>query len=192
MSNVSFERDLPILKENRMKSLVPGRSFGIAIAGSAALLVAVAVGFGSLAAAQDQSAATTKDLIFARKVLMDSIGTNMDELEGIAGSANVDLAHGRDHADIASVMLMAFPHLFAASSNEWKPNVALDPGTDTFASPDVWTKFADFYKRAMDASKLAYDVSRAQKADDFKRAVAQLRGACDSCHALYYKTPTPP
>ena len=163
----------------------------IAFAMGGALLAAGTLGIGSVAIGQDQSAATTKDLIFARKVLMDSISENMDELEAIAGAAKVDLDHGRSHADIVSVMLLAFPHLFAPSSNQWKPNVELDAGTDTFASPDVWTKYADFYKRAADASKLAYEVSRAQKADDFKASVSQLRVACDSCHGLYLKAQTP-
>jgi cytochrome c556 len=163
----------------------------IAFAIGGALLAAGTFAIGSVAIGQDQSAATTKELIFARKVLMDSISENMDELEAIAGAPKVDLEHGRSHADIASVMLLAFPHLFAPSSNQWKPNVELDAGTDTFASPDVWTKYADFYKRSADASKLAYEVSRAQKADDFKASVAKLRVACDACHALYLKAQTP-
>ena len=149
----------------------------------------VAVGLGSVALSQDQSSATPKDVIFARKILMDSIGRNMDDLEANAGSSKVDLTEGKDHADIVSVMLMAFPHLFPPKSNEWKPNVALDPGTDTFAAPEVWTSYADFYKRAAAASKIAYNASRAEKEADFKAAIGELRVACDSCHAIYYKTP---
>ncbi|MEA2906860.1 MAG: hypothetical protein QOI12_4247 [Alphaproteobacteria bacterium] len=163
----------------------------IAVGTGGALLAAGALGLGPAALGQDQSADTTKDLIFARKVLMDSISDNMDELEAIAGAAKVDLDHGRSHADIVSVMLMAFPHLFAPNSNQWKPNVELDAGTDTFAAPEIWTQYADFYKRSADASKLAYDVSRAQKAEDFKGSVAKLRIACDSCHGLYLKPQTP-
>jgi cytochrome c556 len=149
----------------------------------------VAVGLGSVALSQDQSIATPKDVIFARKILMDSIGHNMDELEANAASAKVDLTEGKDHADIVSVMLMAFPHLFPPSSNQWKPNVERDPGVDTFAAPEVWTSYADFYKRAAAASKIAYNASRAEKEADFKAAIAELRVACDSCHGVYYKTP---
>ena len=86
---------------------------------------------------------------------------------------------------VRSVMLMAFPHLFPPSSNQWKPNADLDPGTDTFASPDVWSKFPDFYQRAAGASKTAYDMSRADKIDDFKTHARELRIICDTCHALY-------
>src|SRR3954466_3413445 len=86
-----------------------------------------------IALAQDQSAATTKDLIFARKIMMDSIGNNMDEIDTMLQTGRIDLAEGREHADTISVMLMAFPHLFPPNSDQWKPNVAHDPGTDTFA-----------------------------------------------------------
>src|SRR4030095_5106010 len=110
--------------------------------------------FGTVALSQDRGAAPPKETIFARKILMDSIGRNMDDIEANAGSAKVDLAEGRDHADIISVMLMAFPHLFPPSTNEWKANVARDPGRDTYAAPDVWTAFADFYARASAASQV--------------------------------------
>jgi cytochrome c556 len=136
---------------------------------------------------QERGATPPKETIFARKVLMDSISTNMDELEANAGSAKIDLAEGRSHADIVSVMLMAFPHLFPQSTNEWKPNVDRDPGSDTYAAPEIWTRFADFYKRAQDAAQVAYKASRAETEQAFKEQVAQLRVACDSCHGAYMK-----
>jgi hypothetical protein len=37
------------------------------------------------------------------------------------------------------------------------------------------------------ASKTAYDISRADKADDFKKHVQELRTACNACHAAYLK-----
>jgi len=136
---------------------------------------------------QDRGATPPKETIFARKILMDSIGHNMDELEANASSDKVDLTEGRDHADIVSVMLTAFPHLFPQNTNEWKPNVDRDPGTDTYAAPEVWSGFADFYKRARDAAQVAYKASRAETERAFKDQVGQLRVACDSCHAIYMK-----
>jgi cytochrome c556 len=130
---------------------------------------------------------TIKETIFARKILMDSIGRNMDELEANASSTKIELAEGRDHADTVSVMLMTFPHLFPPSTNEWKPNGDRDPGTDTFAAPEIWTGFADFYKRARDAADVAFKASRAETEPAFKHQVARLRLACDSCHAIYMK-----
>jgi cytochrome c556 len=150
-------------------------------------VAATLIGASLTASAQDQSAATAKDVIFARKTVMDTLSDNMDQIEGMIAANKIDLADAHEHADTVSVMLMAFPHLFPPSSNQWKPNVDLDPATDTFASPDVWTKFADFYKRANDASKTAYDMSRAEKADELKAKTEQLRTACNGCHAAYLK-----
>jgi len=143
---------------------------------------------GPPAPGQDERAGVAKDAIFARKILMSTISTSMDELEGmIASSKGVDLAEGRAHGDIISILFMAFPHLFPPDTNQWRPQVERDPGRDTYASPDLFTNYADFYARAASASKTAFRVSRAQKEDDFKKQVAELRVACDSCHGRYLK-----
>jgi cytochrome c556 len=112
----------------------------------------------------------------------------MDILETMTTSGNLDLAEGREHADLISIMLMAFPHMFPPGTNQWKAKVDRDPGTDTYASPDVWTNFADFYQRAASASKIAFEASHTKMAEEFKFHVSQLRKACDSCHAAYQKT----
>ena len=147
-------------------------------------------GTGRAARAQDQSADTPKDKIFARKILMVTIDRNMDALEQMVRSGKpIDFDDASEHADTISVMLMAFPHLFPPGSNQWKANNPdPDPVADTFASPDVWSKFSDFYKRAADASKTAFDISRADKPDELKTRTTELRGACNACHALYLKT----
>jgi cytochrome c556 len=112
----------------------------------------------------------------------------MDELETMTGSDKaINLTEGHEHADNISVLLMAFPHLFAAATNQWKPNVERDPGRDTYASPDLFTHYADFYARAASASKTAFRASRAEKESEFRNYVAELRVACDSCHGLYLK-----
>ena len=145
------------------------------------------IALGPAAWGQERGVTPPKETIFARKILMDSISSNMDELEANASSAKVDLAEGRNHADIVSVMLMAFPHLFPQNTNEWKPNVDRDPGSDTYAAPEIWARFADFYKRAGDAAQIAFKASRAETEQAFKDEVAQLRVACDSCHGVYLK-----
>jgi cytochrome c556 len=140
------------------------------------------------ASGEDQSVAIAKDAIFARKILMDTIGTNMDELETMTTSdKGVNLTEGHEHADNISIMLMAFPHLFPPNTNQWKPNVERDPGRDTYAAPGLWESYSDFYAQAARASKIAYNASRSQQESDFKKFVAELRVACDSCHAVYLK-----
>src|SRR5262249_62404083 len=88
--------------------------------------------------------------------------------------------------NIASI-LAAFPHLFPPSSNRWRDNVNLDPVKDPFASPDIWTEFADFSRRAAAAAATALELRRADNEDDVKRLYRALGIACDTCHALYMK-----
>jgi cytochrome c556 len=151
---------------------------------AACVLAASHVVFG-----QDQGMTPPKDTIFARKIMMGAIDMNMDEIETmLLPEGKLNLAEGTEHADTISIMLMAIPHLFPASTNQWKPNVDRDPATDTFASPDLWTNFADFYKRAGDASNTALEAARARKAEDFRARIVELRAQCNACHALYQKT----
>jgi len=164
----------------------PRRRTAVAIAAAGLATSLLATSF--VAMAQDQSAATAKDAIFARKTMMSSLSDNMDQIESMISTGKIDLADAHDHADTISVMLMAFPHLFPPSTNQWKPNVDRDPGTDTYASPDVWSKFPDFYQRAASASKTAYDMSRADKVDELKTRAKELRVDCNACHELYLKT----
>jgi len=159
----------------------------IAIGICLALVVAAHLGLSPIVLAQDQSAATAKDVIFARKIMMDTIGTNMDEIDTMLQTGKIDLTEGREHADIISVMLMAFPHLFPPHSDQWKPNVDRDPGTDTFAAPEVWKTYSNFYEQAAFASKTAYKASRATDEAEFKKFGAELRAACDTCHSTYLK-----
>jgi cytochrome c556 len=143
----------------------------------------------STAAAQNEAMAPPKDTIFARKIVMATIDMNMDEVETmLAPGGKLNDADAREHLDSISVLLMAFPHLFPSQTNQWKPGVDRDPALDTFASPELWNAFPDFYKRAGAASKIALDASRATRIVDFKALVAELRGACNSCHTSYLKT----
>ena len=114
-----------------------------------ALLVGMAMAGAAGASAvsrEEQASPPPKDTIFARKIIMDSIGSNMDEIETMTSSpAKISMSEAHEHADMISVMLQAFPHLFPPATNQWKPNVARDAATDTFASPNVWTNYSDFY-----------------------------------------------
>jgi cytochrome c556 len=143
----------------------------------------------AIARAQEQGVAPPKDTIFARKIMMGAIDMNMDEIETmLAPEGKLILADGTEHADTISIMLMAMPHLFPVSTNQWKPNVERDPATDTYAAPELWTNFADFYKRAANASKTALEAARARRAEDFRARIGELRAQCNACHALYQKT----
>jgi cytochrome c556 len=129
----------------------------------------------------------TSDVIAARKLLMDSIMNNMDKIQEMISERRIDLGVSRECADNIASMLAAFPHLFPPSSNQWKEDVDLDPVRDTFASPDIWTDFADFSRRSAAAANTALELRRADNEDDVKRLYRALGVACDTCHALYMK-----
>ena len=162
----------------------PVRSACRFAAAVAALVIAVAA---EPASAQDQP--VPSDTIFARKILMGAIDMNMDEIETmLAPEGKLMLSDAQQHAETISTMLMAFPHLFPPATNQWNPGADRDPATDTFASPDLWSNFADFYRRASEASKIAWDASRAKRPDEFRSLIGQLRQRCNACHALNLKT----
>src|SRR5450631_467457 len=154
---------------------------GVSRAVAAAAVAWTVAAFPDGARAQELPAA--KDTIFARKILMGAIDMNMDEIETmLAPEGKLDLAEGQEHSETISTMLMAFPHLFPPATNQWKAGAARDPATDTFASPELWTNFADFYARATEASKIAWNASRARRAADFRNLIVQLRERCNGCH----------
>src|SRR6478672_4520573 len=90
-----------------------------AITLSLAFLIGGNPGPNWVALGQEDNTAITKDLIFARKIMMDTIGANMDEIDTMLQTGKIDLTEGREHADMISVMLMAFPHLFPPNSDQW-------------------------------------------------------------------------
>jgi cytochrome c556 len=106
----------------------------------------------------------------------------------LAPEGKLELNDAQEHAETISTMLMAFPHMFPPATNQWKQGAERDPATDTFAAPDVWTNFTDFYARAMAASKVAWAASRAKRAVDFRPLIVQLREQCNACHAINMKT----
>jgi cytochrome c556 len=150
-------------------------------------LAAVLIATGIAAMAQDRNVAAAKDVILARKTLMNTIGDEMDRISNMISLRQFDLDDAHKHADNISVMLMTFPHLFPPSSDQWRENADRDPATDTIASPDIWTDFADFYRRAAAAAKTADEIRRAPDEDEVKRLHRALWIACDTCHSLYLK-----
>ena len=158
-------------------------SLNRAVMGTIAIVVAC---LAAPSFAEDQP--LPKDTIFARKTAMGEIDMNMDEVETmLAPGGKLDLADAREHAEVISTLLMVFPHLFPPSTNQWKQGAERDPATDTFANPAIWSNFADFYKRATEASKIAWQAAGAKRPEDFRPLIKELRVRCNACHALNMK-----
>jgi cytochrome c556 len=148
-------------------------------------LAAVVLGSGVAALAQDK-ALPPGDIIAARKTLMSVIARNMYPLDEMVYTGKINLPRGRAHADSIAAMMQAFPLLFPAHTNAWKPGTA-DPASATFADPHIWEQFDFFYKESMAASKYAFDASRAETEAQFRKNVQELRLTCDGCHATFQK-----
>jgi cytochrome c556 len=160
-------------------------ALGFAIAASAAMLICAGTSF--LALAQDGSATQIREVILARKTVMNCIMGKMDKITGMISSRQINREEAREQASQISAMLMAFPHLFPPASNQWRENSDLDPAADTIASPDIWADYSDFYGRAAAAWRTADELSRASDDEEIKRLYRALGIACDTCHALYLK-----
>jgi cytochrome c556 len=155
----------------------------VLIASCLAIALATSIALPLVSRAQD----ATTDVIAARKLLMNSIMNNMDKIQEMISERRIDPGVSRECADNIASMLAAFPHLFPPTSNQWKEDVDLDPVKDTFASPDIWTEFADFSRRSAAAAATALELRRADNEDEVKRLYRALGIACDTCHALYMK-----
>jgi cytochrome c556 len=169
----------------------PPRTLPLMSVRAARVCLAAALATMSLAApAQDapSGAQLTAAVISARKTMMDFMCDRMAQIEAMIGQGRVDVAFAQASGEAISAMLQAFPHLFPPRSNRWRPDDP-DPVGQTLASPGIWTSFADFYRQAADAAKIADAMGRADTAEDVKSRARELRIVCDSCHALYLEEP---
>jgi cytochrome c556 len=179
-----------ILAPSRKDSSLLARLLRLGAASLGALLLgAVLTGGLDVRAQQDAGPDRATDTILARKTLSDAFCDKMDLIEKAARSRARIPDAARDAADTISVLLLAFPHLFPPTSNRWTPDGNVDPVAETLASPEIWSDFPGFYRRAKDASRIAFTLSRAPTDEEFRTLTMDLRVACDSCHALYLEEP---
>jgi cytochrome c556 len=142
-----------------------------AAAASAAWLVAVGFGVGTIAA--DNNA----DLVQKRIDMMKSQGPHLkpiaDFLKGAGGSENL-ATNAQAVADNAKTIPALFP-----------------PGSITDKSralPDIWQKWDDFQAKAKDLETAAEKLAEVAKTGDKAQIEPQLKAvgqACGACHKAY-------
>jgi cytochrome c556 len=173
--------------------LSPKRISGsLAVAATLALLV---TGSSSMKArSEDRVPGLTgidrsDDVIQARQLLMDSIESEMMDIEIALELTAPQFNDLKARADRISTMLTAFPHLFPPQT---KPGVAANGSTiNTTATLALWRNFDAFYDMAKGAATTALDGAQASTLDQFREHVKRLRVSCDGCHAQYMKVPGP-
>src|SRR5258708_13206298 len=137
-------------------------SRGLRFRPAAALAIGVLIA-APFALGQEPSGPPPKDTIFARKILMGAIDMNMDAIETmLAPNGKLDAAEAQEHADTISIMLMSFPHMFPAGTNQWQPGADRDPATDPYPPPEVWASIADFYQHPPPPPNLPHQTTTPQ------------------------------
>ena len=120
------EEALPASERWIMTGSSARRRLGTMSGGALATVIVVCV--VSKAPGQDQSTATPNATIYARKSVMDTISDKMDRIEAaVSSNKKIDYDAVREDADVISVLLQAFPHMFPLSTNQWKPNATAIP-----------------------------------------------------------------
>src|SRR5215468_3147142 len=104
-----------------------------------ALLGCAALWPGTVAVGQGED--TVKDIIWARKILMSTVGDKSDQIRAMISERDIDLERARALGRTISVLMATFPHLFPPASNRWKEGADQDPVSDTIAAPEIWDDF---------------------------------------------------
>jgi cytochrome c556 len=133
--------------------------------------------------------AEPEELIEARRVLMDRAEELMKPIDGFTVGESADPQELRANAMTIEAMLLAVPHLFPPTTNRFDPE-AHDP--PTLALPAIWQRFAAFETFAENAERAATALAMSEDGEPLRAASAQLRSACDACHAGFMKPYTPP
>ncbi len=130
-----------------------------------------------------------EELVEARRVLMIQMEPLMRPIDAFTAGEPADLSTLRSAAATLEAMLLAFPHLFPPTTNQYDPTVRESP---TFALPTIWQDFAMFRSLSEEAATAAATIAAADDAEALRTAGRSLRESCDSCHAHFTKPYAPP
>jgi cytochrome c556 len=130
-----------------------------------------------------------EEVIEARRVLMVEAERLMKPIDGFIVGESANAALLRENAASLEALLLALPHLFPPTTNQFDPS-AHDPPTT--ALPTIWQRFPAFLTFAESAERAAAALRDANDTDALSAASARLRGTCDACHASFMKPYTPP
>lgn len=128
-------------------------------------------------------------VVFGRQVLMAEMEGQLGPADLAAIGEDFDLGAAQRGASAVSAMLTATPYLFPegtdadATANDDFPSTAL---------PAIWENFESFRAMANQSSQMAFDLSQISDEAAFRAKAAELRAACNACHAAFmqaYESP---
>lgn len=124
------------------------------------------------------------EVIAARRALMIAIEDHVRPIDTATVEDHVDPAELVAAADSIAAMLLAFPHLFPATTNLYESDAEIPV---TLALPKVWEEFPAFYAMTAAASRTATSLAETTDAGQLREASRLVRASCDSCHARYLR-----
>ena len=128
------------------------------------------------------------EVIHARWELMDHVELLMEPIDSTQVEKVKNADQLRTNAQAIAAMLGALPHLFAPTTNLYKPE---GPEYPTLALPAIWKNFDGFYSLAMAASRTADELAEATTDEALRTTAGKLRASCDACHTLYVRKYVP-
>lgn len=159
---------------------------GVVILGSIALPPAIAQNADAAA----QTALTSqKDTTLARRLLMNSIGSNNDIVHDILdGALPMDDLELRGRLQSISAMLYAMPSLYRVEANPYsEAEEKADAMHVSLAQQALWDDFETFKLLSYDAFYKAQEAADAPP-DEILARVEELEVMCEGCHEVY-RTP---
>lgn len=159
---------------------------GVVVLGSIALPPAIAQN----ADASAQTALTSqKDTTLARRLLMNSIGSNNDIVHDILdGALPMDDLELRGRLQSISAMLYAMPSLYRVEANPYsEADEKADAMHVSLAQQALWDDFETFKLLSYDAFYKAQEAADAPP-DEILARVEELEVMCEGCHEVY-RTP---
>ncbi|HUQ52993.1 MAG TPA: cytochrome c [Gammaproteobacteria bacterium] len=129
------------------------------------------------------------EVIEARRALMDEAERLMKPIDEYSIGLPHDAESLHSAATTLERLLLALPHLFPPTTNQYDPD-AHDPLT--IALPAIWQRFAAFQSFADSAEHAAAALATAEDGEPLRAASTRMRAACDTCHAAFMKPYTPP
>lgn len=159
---------------------------GVVVLGAIAL--PPALGQADSPAAQ-QALTSQKDTTLARRLLMNSIGSNNDIVHDILdGALPMDDLELRGRLQSISAMLYAMPSLYRVEANPYsEAEEKADAMHVSLAQQALWDDFETFKLLSYDAFYKAQEAADAPP-DQILARVEELEVMCEGCHEVY-RTP---
>ena len=122
------------------------------------------------------------DVVHARQALMDEMQVLMLPIDRARLGEAFDLADARVRAEAISAIMTAVPFLYPEGTDAESTEGNSYP---SLALPAVWEHPDAFHEMAEHTAEVAFDLVVINDEGAFRARAAELREACNACHAMF-------